>query len=390
MAAQRCLDYTAFDIAHYLDIKGYAAVAHTRIQDNLVAGTLGIFRADMIFTTVLTSAKLPPARQFRKVKPQTIAPAMLKQMCREAGADQAGFFGLKRFDEFAKSFRENGSFPRSREIVEDNEFYLYCPSLRTEKISLKGPADWLDGAKSVIVLGLHFPDSTVDTAKTTPAETIGPYAFVQAETLALLGDTAFRIVQQLKSRGFRATFTSDLTGLASKNVSSRGLLPDMRANLFPAVLAGLAYPGIHGTPITEQYGTRQRFMAIVSDCPLPEDSLYRKSTACSTCPKPCLKACPVSAIKKTQTSICVDKTCFGLNDIDCFACDWAKRYGLVEAEGPGYFGVRINVPVPKKRTGAAIVAATESAARGVQKRHINIMEECIRVCPAHRFHQSRK
>ncbi|HPP12247.1 MAG TPA: hypothetical protein PKW42_05880, partial [bacterium] len=67
------------------------------------------------------------------------------------------------------------------------------------------------------------------------------------------------------------------------------------ANLWPAVLAGLAYPGWHGHPLSPRYGVRQRFVAVVTDMVLPEPPLLSGSP-CAECNHPCLKACPTQAI----------------------------------------------------------------------------------------------
>ncbi|MCM8757079.1 MAG: hypothetical protein NC823_01190, partial [Candidatus Omnitrophica bacterium] len=68
-----------------------------------------------------------------------------------------------------------------------------------------------------------------------------------------------------------------------------------------------------------------------------------------------------------------------------FACDWAKRYCLVGKEGPESVGLRVNLPVPEEKSAEAIANGLSSVKWGVQKRLLNIAEECLRVCPAHRI-----
>ena len=198
----------------------------------------------------------------------------------------------------------------------------------------------------------------------------------------LLGDAAWRLIQRLNDSGHRAVVTYDLAGLASKVKHSRGMLPDLRANRFAALLAGLAHIGMHGCPITAEFGTRQQFVAVVTDRPLPDDRLYDGKIVCRDCDKPCISACPTCAIEDATTRIQFESAAFDIPKIDPFACDWAKRYGLVGEEGPTYCGLDVNEPVPHEKSIQAVASTLCKIKWGTQKHHINVVEECIRVCPA--------
>jgi epoxyqueuosine reductase len=384
-AVRQWLGDAAFEVAHRLDLGGYSAVTSAGIPDNLVAQRLGIHKAGAIFTTVLTSAPLP-ARVHHRARSQTrVTARRIREWCLEAGADLAGFFGTARFADFSASFARAGLVPDIAETVSDvsrTPYGPYVPAIERRSVRLRGPRDLLPDARSVIVLGLQFPHASLDIAKTTPAETAGPFAFVQYETLRLLGQIALKVVRLLNDAGNRSTFTFDLTGLASQVRNPRGMLPDMRANLYPAVLAGLAYPGLHGHPLTPEFGVRQRFVAIVTDRSLQSDELYAGPSACDGCARPCVEACPTAALAGEPAVVAIDGVELAFPRIDHFACDWAKRYTLAGKEGPEYSGLDVNVPLPEERTGAAIAAAVSSVDWGVQKRHPATAEECLRVCAA--------
>lgn len=384
-ALQRNLGYAAFDISHYLDIGGYSAITGTKIDDILVAQKMGIYEKDTLFLTVLTSMKLKKKVFFRKETcKRNIKKNELKDFCFEAGADMAGVFNIERFEKFKKEFEKKVKFPEKKEIVVDKGgvYGHFVPDIRTECISLKGPDDYLKDARSVIVIGLHFPHSVLDYAKVTPAETTGPYVFSQVETITTLKDIGVKIIKYLNFCGYKGVMTPDLTGLASQVLTkSRGNIPDMSANLYPALLAGLAYPGLHGYPITERYGTRQRFLAIVTDCPLENDPLPLMKYACEKCEKFCISFCPTKAITKKTVKIKVEGREFYIPLIDDFSCDWAKRYGLSGDEGLKYYGIKTDIPVPKNKKIEEVVKAINNVNWGVQKRHANVCEECIRVCP---------
>jgi len=76
---------------------------------------------------------------------------------------------------------------------------------------------------------------------------------------------------------------------------------------------------------------------------------------------------------------------FSINNIDGFACDWAKRYCLSGKEGGQYLGLKVDVPVPKNRTSEILAETLANVKWGVQKRLLDVAPECLRVCPAHKI-----
>jgi len=381
----RKLNYAQFEIAHFLDMAGYSSICNTVAPDNLIAHKLEIYEPETFFATIFTSALLPSIKEKRPVKKETLDKENLKAFCQEIGADLVGFFDKDRYEKFCDILEESNLLPDEREEVLDlGKIYgPYVPVVKTRGNRIKRLAEWFPTAKSVIVLGLHFPNSSLDTAKVTPAETVGPYAFVQYETLNLLSDIAYTVIKKLNDNDYMATSTFDVTGLGSKVKNSRGMLPDMRSYLIEAFLSGLAYIGFHGYPITDRYGVRQRFISIVTDLPLSNDPVYDGEILCEQCDKPCINACPTSAITEDSLKLIhFEGREFKIPNLNTFACDWAKRYCLVGEEGPSYWNVDINIPVPKEESVEDVLNSVSKYPWGVQKLHINIVEECLRRCRA--------
>ncbi len=377
----RLIKYAAFDVAHYLDINGYSAITGTKIDDNIVAHKFGLWNEDTIFTTVLTSAKLPEIKFIRKRKKEKIEKGKFRDFCKECGADIVGFFNIKRFEEFKREFLSKFKLDEKEIVYDNGHIYApYSPVIKKEKIKLKELKDYIEDAKSVIVIGIHFPDASLDTAKITPSETVGPYAFSQFETLNLLTDTAYKIIKKLNDCGYKGVFSYDLTGTASYVLSSRGLLPDARANSFASLLSGLSYIGKNGVPITREFGQRQKFLSIITDFYFDNDPLYDGENYCKNCDI-CIKNCPTEAIKGKAKKIKIENKEFEIPEIDSFSCDLAKRYGLVGKEGPEYMGIDVNFKVPEREKIKKLCENLMKVKWGVQKRHINICEECIRICP---------
>jgi epoxyqueuosine reductase QueG len=385
---RRRLTFASFRMAHVLDMAGYEAITQTKIADNLVAKRLGIYGGDVQFSTILSSLALPTTKLKRAAAAEpTLDPETLRQFCLSAGVDMVGYFGKARYDGFAAALQDTDLVPKEAVQVIDRSsatsYHPFIPVVHQHKIALKHLDDWLPNARSVIVLGLHYPDASLDNAKVTPAETVGPYAFAGYESFRLLQDAAYLILKKLNDCGYRANYTFDLTGLGGLIRGCRGMLPDMRANVYAAVLSGLAYQGVHGSPITADYGVRQRFLAIVTDLELPDDPFCQERPMCEGCSTPCVEGCPTGALAGTATSITVGGQSLKLFSFDTYACDWAKRYALAGKEGAKYHGLDVDFPVPERHDTESLVEALSTAEWGVQKRLLNICEECLRVCPAH-------
>ena len=75
------------------------------------------------------------------------------------------------------------------------------PFVIEKEFKIKKTADYLEDAKSIIVLGLHYPDTRLDTAGKTPSETIGPYvAYGQYRVIYELLLIALDIVKFLEKK----------------------------------------------------------------------------------------------------------------------------------------------------------------------------------------------
>lgn len=115
----------------------------------------------------------------------------------------------------------------------------YDPVVTKEARRVCGPADYLPGAKSVIVIGLRMPKATVDITARTPAEAAGPYVFAQYETIMRLRVAAWNLTGLLEAAGYRGVYTLDLHNTGSVCMNPRGEYPDAFSNAFAAVGAGL-------------------------------------------------------------------------------------------------------------------------------------------------------
>ncbi|HIE51236.1 MAG TPA: hypothetical protein EYP85_05715, partial [Armatimonadetes bacterium] len=260
---QRKLDFLQLDLCRLLEERGYSALPKSGFPEEVAAEVAGLAEREASgrlrtpeyglrqqTACVLTSAPLAPgrwagrpARLPRPTAPQDWAAATeeLAGFLRQRGADLVGVAPVERFDSLVEGLRL---------VIDEEALGLevrdaggphgpVIPQIELGEARVLHPNDHLPGARTVLVLGLHYPAQNLVRATEPPAEAAGPYAYATYQTLRELEMLAHEAMRYLEAWGCRAVPTADLLGTASVVASPRGYLPDATANALAAVAAGL-------------------------------------------------------------------------------------------------------------------------------------------------------
>lgn len=401
---QRRLQFIELDVCRYLESLGYSAVVQTEFPTEKLVLRLITSHGDaekepMIrkFVTTLTSAPLVSSsplklffreKEIFKKKPEASLIEELGEYAQKKGADLFGVASIERLASLLPQLKKEIDQEKDYLVAEDvgGLYGAVVPKIIRKTITLKSPEDYLPRAKSIIVVGIHYPDSCMDRAAKPPADALGPYVFAQYTTTQMLGYLALDIVKSLEDQGYKGVYTLDLLGTASIVNNPRRNILDARANRFVAIAAGLGELGKNGVVLTPEYGVRQRFAAIVTDAPLVATELYSGPKLCPEDCIKCIKACPVRALDKDNIlSISMGNKDFTYAKMSQLRCDWAKRYGLVGEAGPKYMGSSIDVCPPENITEKDLEDALRQV-DPIQKRLVGILEKCLSVCPCRGKH----
>ena len=384
------VDFTELDICRELETLGYTALPKTTMDHAPFCALCRVEDSENTFIStalILTSA---PFADKAVTDLSAVAPAkdlknQLKQIAMEKGADLFGVASAETVDRITDQLREIRK-GETQFVVEDKNIRMmpFDPVVTEVERSFTKPTELIHDAKSVIVLGLHYPDTPATRVGKPPAESVGPYVFTQYETNRLTGHMGYSLCRALNAMGYEAVYSHNLIGAGSTVGSPRGQFNDASCNALEAVAAGIGKMGLNGSVVTEEYGIHQRFVAIVTNADLQADEVKEGlAAACVGCEQ-CLTACPTGALKKerlTELEIAGKKVAY--LPVDAHRCDWATKFSLVKEEGNMYVGNFTDVPCPEIITPKILEDALRLQDPVFKFRPVT-GEKCIVNCPLHK------
>ena len=262
-------------------------------------------------------------------------------------------------------------------------FHIFEPNAKSYTRRIYKTADHLQGAKSVILMGMHYPEIVQKMTIKPPAFAVGPYMYSKYETTFELAYSSFKVIKFLQGKGYKAVATYNLTGIGGDMGTPRGELPDAFCNQLEAVEAGLGQLTVNGMCYTAEHGFSQDFIAIVTDAPLDEVVKARGAEPMSCCENcdACVRACPANALRaENMVRIELNGTNYKWIPTNGKACDWSKRYALCGEEGHKYTGSDTNIDVPEQITEENLANAMKKADRILSYRPTTV-HRCVIECP---------
>ena len=244
----------------------------------------------------------------------------------------------------------------------------------------KRASDYLENAKSVIVIGIPALRGSIKNVITPPAMKAVHYAVTMHKELVLQSEAiANRMALVLMKYGYRAAVTMNLDRL--EPVSYAWQLPSLPANHIAAVCAGIGDLGKNRLAITEEYAGHVRFAAIVTDAFIEPDTLkHLDHLLCDHCDR-CIRGCPARALSGEMVNLHIEGEVYHYSVVNQLRCDWAAQYGLLGDEGPRYLGSVTDIPVPDVITRENLKQAVIDSDRLQISNFAPIVEHCALDCP---------
>ena len=341
-----------------------------------------------IVHTVITNANLPITglKLAKKIQTPSRKPEellkIIKSRLLEFECNIIGVAPAKRLKDIADQIR-NHYENETEFIVKDKakRFYDFDPEITRKQRKIYSAEDHLPNARSVIVIGLKIPSETINITSKTPAEAIGPYAFVQYEIQVRLFILAWCVKQILEDHGFKSAISYDVNGVGSYVGNPRGEQPDIFSNAIAAVAAGLGRLGKCGFAINPIFKANLRFIAVITDSPLPTNKVLTSDDMhllCEECSHDRVE-CPTNAFND-EINFSIDGVVSQFRKIEVNRCNWAKRYSLSAEEGNKYMGWELDLPVPENITENKLAEGVKKHPTISKYRPCNF-ERCFLKCP---------
>ena len=174
---------------------------------------------------------------------------------------------------------------------------------------------------SVLVLGVALLQGSIETL---PKGRAGYTNSMLAATVTLRF-ISFRLSRELEKAGYQATIVpAEGSEFGYWYVDKQTLKADVSIR-YAAYLAGLGSYDLSHNLLTDEYGPRVRFMAIITDAPLAEGTVKARSLVsdkCMDCHK-CIDICPVGALTSEgiiHRERCKDYMFTALGGLRCGMC----------------------------------------------------------------------
>ena len=380
-------DFTELDMCRTLETLGYTALPKCSLDHTPFRELCGVKETEntFIFTSlILASAPFSDfaATDLCAMDKMEDVKAQIKAFAEEKGADLFGVAKASTIDSISNQLKKLHEGETYFSVEDKNTRMMpFDPVVSEHKREFTLTTDLLADAKSVIVMGMHYPETPVERVGKPPAEAVGPYVFTQYEVNRLTGHLAYSVCRALNALGYEAVYSHNLTGAGSTVGSPRGQFNDATCNTLEAVAAGIGEMTLNGSVNTEKYGIHQRFVAIVTNADLESDEVKAGlAKACKDCER-CLTACPTGALRKEAiTEIDMDGTKVTYLPPEANRCDWATKFSLVSEEGNMYTGNFTNIPCPETVTADALTEALSQQDPVFKFRPVT-GEKCIVACP---------
>jgi epoxyqueuosine reductase QueG len=352
---------------------------------------LGSANGKWSVNTVFTRKQLPERQLVLKTEKERLPlersskedfTAYLKDFALETGADLFGVSSAGRIDKISEQLIPHFDGQKYLQAKDNaHRFKPWEPEITEKEMKVFLSRDYMPDAKSVIVIGLRFHKKTVEFATKPPAEAVGPYVFQTYITRWQGGLIGSKIARKLRDMGFKAVVTPDFMGIGSAIASPRSFIEDLYCNRFAAVSSGLAFLAESGRAVTKEFGTRQRFIAILTDAELAENPLIEKEPElCAECEKFCIKKCPTMAMSSEKIGFECEGVNFSFNKRDINRCDWSKRYALTAESGFKYSGSLLD-EMPEENISVASLAEALKKHDPIKKYRPMACEPCVIKCP---------
>ncbi len=195
---------------------------------------------------------------------------------------------------------------------------------------LLSPPAILPEGKTVVVAGIHITDTWTEMGGTPEPQDRSPGGWLSQNEL--MDRISFRVVRRLNEAGHQAiaVVSSNIWRYRQYEGIPSLFAPDL-SHIHAATAAGLAEIGWCGLAITPEFGSRVRFLSVVTDAELVPSPMYDGPKLCDMCGE-CVKHCPSLAMVKDFNDkphvVTIGGKTYRYANKNIWRCAWAEHFNL--------------------------------------------------------------
>ncbi len=264
------------------------------------------------------------------------------------------------------------------------------------------PTDYMPECRTVISLGMHLFEGMADVwgEYGQAGRTLTPYIFYGYGLPNMEGaGIASRMARLLEREGFKSlcflpTWPTSLYKYMDETETTNKMRSEF-SQRHAAVAAGLGELGWNGLVLTPEFGSMQRFNAILTSAEVEPSPLYAGPPLCRSeeCRHLCVRVCPADAFSMETGQECrIGSKTVRYSTHDAIRCLYAVQ-GLVQGSGG-----RSDVKIPEgpgKMTEFATAVANgfvsphDKAMKDVSPGVVcgNFCGKCLHKCPARKLNE---
>lgn len=193
------------------------------------------------------------------------------------------------------------------------------------------PQAHLPEARSVIVMGIHHPDASVEWGGLPDSNNAGPFQIGMIPKLDTMSRRMARFLEEKGEQAVPYPCTGFWRHRPYKEIDTTNTASFSHRHA--AVAAGLGAFGLNNLFMSPRFGPRQRLVSVITSAQLAPDPLYDGSPLCDNC-RMCAKNCPgnnfapENLLPGEKDTVVIEDKQWSYAKLNRWRCLWGEQFAF--------------------------------------------------------------
>ncbi|MGI6777050.1 MAG: hypothetical protein ACOX7R_03170 [Acetivibrionales bacterium] len=193
------------------------------------------------------------------------------------------------------------------------------------------PDAHLPDAKSVIVMGIHHPDASVEWGGIPNSNYAGPFQIGMIPKLDTMSRHLAKFIEKKGEKAIPYPCTGFWRHRPYKEIETANTASFSHRHA--AVAAGLGEFGLNNLFMSPQFGPRQRLVSVITSAEMEADALYSGVPLCDEC-RMCAKHCPGNNFADENLlypgvdTVTIENKTYKYSKLNRWRCLWGEQFAF--------------------------------------------------------------